>query len=69
MPDTLLWIVGKRNAFGWEFMGVFDSEEKAVAACRTLKYFVGPAKLNEQLPDETNKWKGAYYPLWGNDNA
>ncbi len=66
--ETKLWIVGrvmfchKDGKSGWEFAGVFDSEEKAVEACKDVSYFVGPAILNKSLPLDTTKWEGAYYP-------
>ena len=63
---TLLWICGKRllvdDENGWELVGVFETEEKAVAACLTGMYFVGPAELNKAFPDERVPWPGAYYP-------
>lgn len=46
----------------FEFAGVFDSEEKAVAACRDENYYIFPSKLNERLPHETIPDNG-YYPL------
>lgn len=46
----------------WSFGGVFDSEEKAVAACRTPAYFVAPFTLNEAQPPEDFIMHGAYYP-------
>jgi hypothetical protein len=62
-----LWIVGRamdpEEKRAWEFVGVFSSEEKAAAACATKANFIGPAVLNERLPDETQPWPGAYYPL------
>lgn len=61
-----LWIVGKNLLEGpndWEFIGVFDSEVKAVESCRTYQYFVGPVRLNEAFPDETCEWVGVYYPI------
>ena len=65
-PGGTLWICGKRllvdDENGWEFVGVFETEEKAVAACLTQMYFVGPAELNKAFPDERVKWPGAYYP-------
>ena len=61
-----LWIVGKRldqETSAWEFMGVFDTEGAAVAACVADDCFVGPAVLNKALPWETqDEWPGAYYP-------
>lgn len=66
-PGAQLWIVGKwlavdgKNA--WEFQGVFSTEEKAIHACRTEMYFVGPAELNKSLPHERMpRWLGSYYP-------
>lgn len=59
-----LWICGKAYEYGqrWEFQGVFDTEEKAKAACLDSCYFSGPATLNKTLPDEPSKWEGAYWP-------
>lgn len=65
-PGAILWICGKRlwvdDENGWEFVGVFETEEKAVAACLTGMYFVGPTELDKAFPHETVLWKGAYYP-------
>lgn len=74
---TELWLVGQaveavmnlRNhefasTMKWEFQGIFDSEEKAIEACRTRYYFVaGPFYLNENLPHETEQPNKNYYPL------
>lgn len=60
-----LWLVGKSlgSESHWEFGGVFDSEDKALAACHGPLYFVAPATLNEALPDETLPvWEGLYWP-------
>lgn len=63
-PSTRLWIVGKDlgKEDAWEFQGVFDTEAAAILACRTDDYFIGPAQLNEALPDNSELWDGAYYP-------
>lgn len=60
-----LWIVGKSLGEPdlWQFQGVYDSEEKALLACRTPNYCVAPAVLNQELPDETVEWVGLYYPF------
>lgn len=64
-----LWIMGKYVAedsngnIAWEFMGVFDSEDAAVAACTEWEHFIGPGMLNERLSDETVPWDGLYYPI------
>ena len=63
-----LWIVGRwrsgepENSV-WDFQGVFSSEKQAQAACRTWRYFVGPADLDVSLPGETIEWENAYYPI------
>lgn len=65
-----LFIVGLsklvNNSEEWKFevVGVFDSEEKALSACKTDLCFIGPVELNKDygidtLPD----WEGCYYPL------
>ena len=64
--ENNLWIVGKNLIKGknsWEFVGAFNDEQLAIKSCRTYQYFVGPAKLNESLSDETCEWIGAYYPI------
>ena len=59
-----LWIVGKVvESSEWEFDGVFDSEEKAIAACKSENHFIGPAILNKEIPEDCVEWSGAYYPL------
>lgn len=62
-----LWLVGQWKSGDypncvWEFSGIFDSEEKAVNACRDWTYFVAPIKLNDQFPHETVNL-GSYYPI------
>jgi hypothetical protein len=72
VETTKLWIVGQVydiNTTSWVFQGVFDSEEKAIAACRDKTYFVGPATLNESLPHEDFSWVEAYYPLNSDSQA
>ena len=63
MSDAIVWICGQQHEEGqWEFQGVFTTEDLAIAACRNETYFIGPAKLDEQLPAETCMWAGGYYP-------
>ena len=60
-----LWIVGKELDYtksAWEFQGVFDAESDAIAACKTERYFIGPALVNKAVPDRRAEWNGAYYP-------
>ena len=62
-----LWIVGKiglKNYLEWQFEGVFDDEQKAIAACKDDKYFIGPTTLNEEYAiGESDDWVDAYYPI------
>ena len=72
-----VWIAGKDEDFHsdgsqWDLIGIFDSEEKAVAACEAEasenvicagSEFVAPFTLNEILPVEKRTMPGCYYPL------
>lgn len=62
-----LWRVGqwKGHDKQWEWQGIFDSEEKAVNACRDGNYFVAPVILNEERPHETIFSDDLYYPKAG----
>lgn len=63
-----LWIVGQYIGIKdgtWGFQGVFDTEGKAIAACRDANYFVAKVILNQSLPHEITEWLEAYYPLVG----
>lgn len=59
-----LWIAGEFiEGEPWGFVGVFDTEAAAVAACKDERYFVGPATLNVASPVEKEEWPGCYAPL------
>jgi len=47
----------------WEFTGVFDDEDKAIAACQDENYFIAPVTLNKPFPHEKVEMPGGYYPL------
>lgn len=53
----------------WDFQGVFDSREKAFAACRDESYSVQSAVLNQELPHESSEFPDCEYPLLGNAEA
>ena len=62
-----VWIVGKlleysKKGSRWDFGGVFSSEEKAKTACYDKTYFMGPAILDEEVPEASVPWDDAYYP-------
>lgn len=61
----ILYIVGKSTADGWEFQGIFSDENKAIGACKTNEYWIGPVTLDQEIPDETTDWPGQYYPTEG----
>jgi hypothetical protein len=64
----MLWLVcqwRKKWFFWWdlEIQGIFSTEEKAIAACKNERYFIGPLALDETLPDERmESWPGSYFP-------
>lgn len=68
-PNTELWIVGKltpeKHERAFEFQGVFSSKDLAIKACRTPMYFIAPATLDVEVPDETLDWPGLVYPSMG----
>ena len=58
-----LWVVGQWVGDGpWHFQGVFSSKKKAIQACRDTTYFMGPVKLDMELPSEEVTWVGLHYP-------
>ena len=57
-----LFVVGQVVGESWEFEGVFDSRELAESKCLDRAFFVGPVRLNEELPQGPTAWVGAYYP-------
>ena len=66
MNETV-WCVGrvhlKEEKWSWALMGIFQTEEMAVAMCSTVNDFVGSLQRDVLLPDNTVDWPGAYYPL------
>jgi len=49
----------------WQFAGIFDSREKALAWCRDRTYFISQVPLNVGAPHETEAFPGFWYPLAG----
>ena len=59
-----LWLVGEwKGVTPWEFVGVFDTEKVAVAACIGKHYFVAPIRLNESAPVFLKPFPDCYYPM------
>lgn len=69
MSTTTLWVCGKHRGNledgspAWDLQGVFDTEAAAVAACASLRDFVGPVPLNQPLPHGATEWPHCRYPL------
>jgi hypothetical protein len=62
-----LFIVGKvvestDQGRVWEFQGVFSDRKKAEDHCLESDWFVGPANLDQPVPEERMEWPGCYYP-------
>ena len=66
---TTLWVTGKHRGKlddgspAWDLQGVFDSEAAAVAACESVRDFIGPVPLNQRLPQGATEWPHCRYPL------
>jgi len=66
------WVVGQAlkdqdGSYGraWVFRGVFSTEVAALRVCDNPACFVGPATMDEALPEEVADWPGAFYPWEG----
>ncbi len=61
-----LYVVGRQDlkdhVHAWEMVGIFDNEEKAVEACKTVDHFIGPLLLNENIEDGKD-WPGVRWPV------
>jgi hypothetical protein len=69
-PNETLWLCGQwRSGLSptcvWDFQGIFDTEEQAVAACCNENCFVAPVELNAVLSEEPTPFPEAYYPSRG----
>lgn len=53
------------GSFVTEIGGIFETEEKAVAACRDENYYIMPLVVNKQSPHESNVVNDCYYPKRG----
>jgi len=66
LKSDKLWVCGQHQAsYGgdeWVMVGVYSTEEKAIAECWDETYFIAPILLNG-TPDETSEWVGYYRPM------
>ena len=63
-----LWIVGQyrfgdTGAIVWDFQGVFTTEEKAIAACKSTTWFIARMELDKELPEATEVMPDVIWPL------
>lgn len=72
LNDSVVWVVGQQvdcfdcssgGSNTWEFQGVFATEHAAIVACKTNMYFIFPATIGEELPEEPIDIPGAYFPI------
>ncbi len=72
-----LWVVGQiwKDAedpkdIAWHLVGVFDSEAKAIDACRVAhRDVIIPVLLNGRAPEESVEGLGIIYPLSDRDKS
>lgn len=60
-----LWVVGQlleNDKHSWQVVGIFDSKEKADAACVTTDHFFGPLELNKNVGEPVVDWPDSVYP-------
>jgi hypothetical protein len=64
--DQQIWIVGIRGAENykeWEVVGVYDSKEKAFAACKNFLFFAARLELNYTAPEEPTPLPEHHVPM------
>ncbi len=58
-----IYVVGQHITNSpWTISGIFDTVEKAEAACTDHTFFVGPLKLNYDVGPGVTEWPGIYFP-------
>lgn len=61
-----VWVAGRNAAdmdpTRWAILGVFSTNERAVAVCADERDFVGPMYLDQPLPHDLSIWCGSYRP-------
>lgn len=63
-----VWIAGQlafrddNTCEQWQLIGVFDSRDKAIAACKKSLHFIATMMLNEIGPEEATEFPGLEFP-------
>lgn len=60
--ENTLYVVGEKVGAGWEFAGIFDEPEKAIANAQGEDYFVAPVELNER--GCIKEWPETFFPVF-----
>jgi hypothetical protein len=61
-----LWLAGRSaDDEEWEVLGIYTTEERAVARCVRGCDFVWPTEADVDFPEETEEMPEAYFPLGG----
>ena len=60
-----MYIVGEidENGVGWDFCGVFSTEDKALERCHNENIFISRVTLDRHEPMDRVNFEYAYYPL------
>lgn len=62
----VLYLVGRIVSLNkpehWAFEGIFDSAERAEAACLDICWFVAPVVVGQIPPKGTEPFPGAWFP-------
>lgn len=68
--DSDLWACGQwrreedDGLSVWDFQGVFNSEQRAIQACRGDNWFIWPVVVNAEMTEEPIEAPGGYYPAY-----
>lgn len=63
MEDQIIWVAGELlSEDGWQILGVFDSEQAAIACCELPSDFVAPLPTGKILNRDEKGWPGLYFP-------
>lgn len=59
----IVWVATQERGNSWEMIGVFESEELAIAACKEPGDMIAPLTMNAVAPRERTDWPDARYPV------
>jgi hypothetical protein len=56
------YLVGRTRIYGWEFVGLYTSQEIALGFCEDETFFISPVSF-QVLPPDQQQPDVCYYPL------